>query len=298
MPCFHPISAWKPNPAKTKSTRIFFKWSPVAGEPIEVPCGRCLGCRMSKAQDWQTRLQHEASQHNASSFLTLTYNDAELPADYGLCVRDLQLFMKRLRKWWDHPIRFFACGEYGDTGLRPHYHALVFGLEFGDLVPWRKTPTGYITYRSAQLEKLWTQGHAEVGTVTSESAGYVARYCLKKVNGDAADDHYTRAHPFTGEINRVKPEFIVMSRRPGIGATWLEKYAGDAFPSDFVVLDGTRKPVPAYYLRKQAEDYQQDLKAKRKEKALAHADDNTPDRLATKEEVLRLRVLNLKRELE
>lgn len=254
---------------------------------------------MAKAQDWQTRLTHEASQHDASSFLTLTYSDEHLPPDYSLCVRDLQLFMKRFRKSMEpERLRFFAVGEYGDVNLRPHYHAIIFGYDFPDKYYWRRSPAGYPLYRSPELEKLWTLGNAEIGSVTPESSGYVARYCLQKVNGFQAPDHYSRHNPYTGEVTRVKPEFIVSSRRPGIGGNWLEKYGStDLFPSDFVVIDGSKKPVPAYYLRKQVEQVQLEIKKKRQEAALQRQDNNTPERLAVREEVLRLRAINLKREL-
>lgn len=166
-------------------------------EPLEVPCYWCVGCRMSRAQDWATRIKHEASLHEANSFLTLTYSDDWLPDNYSVSVKALQDFMKRLRKSLEpKKIRFFACGEYGEKNLRPHYHLIIFGHDFPDRTLWRKTGSGYLTYRSASLEKVWPFGHCEIGTVTTESAGYVARYVLKKVTGQEAEGAYTRVHPF------------------------------------------------------------------------------------------------------
>lgn len=236
--------------------------------------------------------------HEASSFLTLTFSDEYLPPSYSVDVRDMQLFMKRLRKRIGKPVRFFACGEYGETNLRPHYHLILFGYDFPDRYPWRKTGSGFVTYRSAELEQVWWMGNAEIGTVTQESAGYVARYVLKKVNGRMADDHYRRIHPLTGEIVNVAPEFVTMSNKPGIGSGWYDKYSMDAFPSDFVIINGEKRPVPRYYKKKLEEETADEITAKRKQEARKRAADNTPERLAVREEVLTLRLDQLTRELD
>jgi hypothetical protein len=209
--------------------------------------------------------------------------------------------MKRVRKKLGTKVRFFGCGEYGEDNLRPHYHIILFGYDFPDKKPWRQTGSGHITYRSEELETLWTFGHSEIGTVLLQSAGYVARYVMKKVTGKAAAEHYRRIHPVTGEQVSVSPEFITMSTRPGIGAEWFTLYAREAFPSDFVVIDGEKRPVPRYYAKKQAlidEQLMEDVKTKRIDNAVSRSHDNTPERLATREEVTRLRVQRLRREME
>jgi hypothetical protein len=253
---------------------------------------------MDRARDWATRLTHEASQHAASCFVTLTFSDAHLPDDYSVSVRDTQLFMKRLRKRHGKAIRFFACGEYGDTNSRPHYHFALFGVDFSsDRYLWRRTPSGHLQYRSRALEELWPYGNSEIGSLTVQSAGYIARYITKKITGKLADTHYRRLHPLTGELVQVRPEFVVMSRRPGIGASWLGKYKCDAFPSDFVVIEGQKRPVPRYYLNALQEDERDSVILKRLAKGQAHAQDRTPDRLAVREEVQAIRLDKLKREL-
>lgn len=146
---------------------------------------------MDRARDWGTRIAHEATLHEASSFLTLTYRDESLPLDGGLEVRAVQLFLKRLRKKLEPArVRFYACGEYGDSNARPHYHILLFGYDFPDKTVWRKSSSGFLLYRSKILEELWPFGHSEIGSVTPATGAYVARYCLKKVTGPPADDHY------------------------------------------------------------------------------------------------------------
>lgn len=250
--------------------------------------------------------------HTQSSFVTLTFNDQYLPEDYSVNSRDLNLFMKRLRKALGHNrVRFFACGEYGDQNGRPHYHLLLFGYDFPDRTPWRRAPSGEVLYRSELLERVWPFGHAEIGAVTEQSIQYVARYILKKITGDAADEHYSRIHPLTGEYLRVRPEFITMSRRPGIGAGWFDKFARDAFPSDFVVIDGKKRPVPRYYLEKekakpQAEDFTPEHRAgnvfrvgvQRAKKSHQQKENNTPERRATREASLNLKVSRFKRDLD
>lgn len=254
---------------------------------------------MDRAKDWAARLHHEAKLHEANSFLTLTYSDANLPDDYSVSVRDLQLFMKRLRKALPVKVRFFACGEYGDKKGRPHYHVLLFGYDFmSDRRLWRKSPAGYLLYRSPTLEKIWTYGHSEIGEVTYQSAGYVARYCLETIGGEMAEEHYTRIHPITGEQVRVHPEFITMSTQPGIGKGWFKQFGGDAFPSDYLIIDGHKHPVPRYY-KKQLSDRDAFLVVtKRKRKSLDHRENNTPERLAVREELQHLRAQQLKRDTE
>lgn len=256
-----------------------------------------MPCRLNRSSEWATRLYHEAQCHEESAFVTLTYSDENLPLDYSVSTRELQLFFKRLRKGTGVKLRYLACAEYGDIGLRPHYHAVIFGLAFADRTPWRQTSTGFVTYRSAQLEKYWTLGHSEIGSVTPQSAGYVARYVTKKVTGDLAQQHYTRMHPITGEIVRVAPEFLLCSTRPGLGMPWLDKYKGDIYPSDFVVVNGTKKPVPKYYTKKLNEREALTVKAARKAAALEKPA-QSDWRLPVIEECTETRLTLLKRELE
>lgn len=252
---------------------------------ILLPCGQCTGCRVDRAREWSVRCMHEAKMHDYNSFLTLTYNDENLPVNGSLDYRHFQLFMKRLRIKIG-PVRFFMCGEYGDQTQRPHYHALIFGYDFPDKKPWRKAANDHMLYRSQELESLWKYGNAEIGTVTLQSAGYCARYCIKKVYGDAAESHY-------GE--RL-PEFGHMSLKPGIGATFFDKFQADIYPSDFCVADGRITSIPKYYdkLYKGSLD---EIKETRELKASKHIKNNSHERLAVREEVLNAKLKFLKREL-
>lgn len=89
-----------------------------------------------------------------------------------------------------------------------------------------------------------------------------------------------------------------MSRKPGLGQTWFEKYKGDAFPSDFVIVDGRKMPVPKFYNKKLIEEELERYKRARKQKMLKHKADNTPERLKVREEIMASRVTQLKRDLK
>lgn len=219
---------------------------PLGGQPeiIRVPCGKCYACRLDRAKDWALRCMHEASLHDHNCFLTLTYRD--VPEGGTLVVRDVQLFFKRLRKHIDPvKISYYACGEYGEKLGRPHYHVLLFGYNFEDLevqgishAKSRFSTHGQnIIWKSEILDRIWGHGYCWIGSVTLQSAGYVARYVRKKITGPPARDHYR------GKL----PEFALMSRNPAIGKRWFEKYKNDVYPKDFTTWDGRKYRAPKYY---------------------------------------------------
>lgn len=242
------------------------------------------------------RCQHEASLYDDNAFITLTYDDDNLPDDRSLRVRDFQLFMKRLRKEYGAGIRFYHCGEYGETYGRPHYHACLFNHDFPDKYPWFQSKSGEMVYRSESLEELWPMGICSTGGVTFKSAAYCARYIMKKVTGDMADDHYL--DPETGVIR--KPEYTTMSRRPGIGKAWFEQFKSDVYPHDFVVMNDQKVRPPKYYDGLYELDHKQSfrkIKARRKANSAQHADNNTPERLKVREKVQDARLSKLHRSL-
>lgn len=319
MTCYHPLKAYRSLAADPETGKHGLVFNPVKalieGSSIKLPCGRCHGCRMDRAQDWATRCLHEAQMHERNCFLTLSYSNEHVPQDFSVRKRPFQLFMKRLR-FEGLLCRFFAVGEYGEQTLRPHYHALLFGVDFEDKTPWAKR-NGFQTFKSKLLDKLWPFGHHEIGTVTAQSAGYVARYTLKKLNGPVADDHYWRRSPVDGQFYRVEPEFSLMSRRPGIGTTWFDRFSGDAFPSDFLVVEGRKVRPPQFYLDKYAarhvpasprpgfllrdEASAPDLQIKRKRKLASLQPEarwnSTPERLEVREVVATERMKRLVRQL-
>lgn len=238
--------------------------------------------------------------HKNNSFLTLTFDDKHFPKTGSVSLRDVQLFIKKLRFSVGHKIRFFACGEYSpEPNFRPHYHLLIFGHQFSDLKQFKKQKS-YIIYTSQKLQKLWPYGFTTTGIINYQSAAYVARYSLKKIGGPMAADHYTRPHQLTGVLTRVEPEFITMSKKPGLGSTWLEHYEADCYPSDYLIVDGKKHPVPKFYDRilKLTDEKKLDrLKRVRKANANKHRADQTKERLAVREECQEARLKVLPRTL-
>ncbi len=242
MPCFKPLEGFR-----SPSGGIVFSRHHSLGLRMTVPCGQCIGCRLERSRQWAVRCMHESSLHSDTSFVTLTYDDEHLPRFGSLLMDDWQKFFKRLRKRVGK-VRFFGCGEYGEQFGRPHYHACLFGVDFPDKVLW-STRGGHDCFRSPLLESIWTYGQSEIGSLTFESAAYVARYCVKKVTGKAAEAHYQCVDPETGEMSSRLPEFATMSRRPGIGAGWFHLYADEVYPSDEVIVRGKSSKPPRFYDR-------------------------------------------------
>lgn len=238
--------------------------------------------------------------HELKCFVTLTYSDKFLPPGKTLVKRHFQLFMKRLRKLHKYNVRYFMCGEYGDKDRRPHYHALLFGIDFADKKVHSTSKRGHKLYISETLDKTWGLGHCWIGNVTHQSAGYCARYALKKITGDRAITHYQNVDIDTGEIHNIIPEYGQMSLRPAIGKTWYEKYKSDVFPSDFLVIAGKKAPVPEYYaklLKRENPEAHEAVKSARFTEARKDRANQTPARLAVREECLTSKITQLKRTL-
>ena len=203
--------------------------------------------------------------HSENSFITLT-TSVESVKKYGrsLDVAVFQKFMKRFREELDpdrklkigprrprKKIRFFHCGEYTQSFL-PHYHALIFGYGFPDRKYWCMNKSGtHKLYRSDMLERLWPFGHSYIGDVSFESAAYVARYVMKKVVV-TRDDQDRLIMKDTGEL--LSREYVTMSRRPGIGATWYEKFKSDVYPYGDRVVRGRKMRPPKFYDKRYSDD--------------------------------------------
>ena len=312
MPCYKPLSGWRSDiPNENGKFPILF--SPPKGKDlpeVELPCSRCIGCRLEYSRQWALRIMHEKSCHDEACFITLTFNDENLPDDMSLDKREWQLFLKKLRKNL-HPkkIRFFMCGEYGqdqdmlkigiDAIGRPHYHAIIFGHQFTDLEPYEKNAQGDILYTSKHLEHIWGKGFVSVGNVDFESAAYVARYVVKKITGEAALDRYQYYDEETGQIFLKQVEFCLQSRRPGIARNWYEKYKDD-LTKGFITERGIRMQPPKYYDNLFSVDKPHtfdDIKEMRKMEQENKSFDNTPDRLAVKEHLTQKKLKTLKRNL-
>lgn len=219
MTCVYPLDGWRTkSPNESGKYGLTFSADEASlDEPLAVACGKCIGCRRDQARDWGIRCYHESVMHSKNAFVTLTY--AMEPTDFS--VVDLQLFLKRLRKFYTR-FRYFACGEYGTLSGRAHYHALIFGQDFREV----SYAINDSLYGNPCLDSIWGKGLASVGSVTPESCFYTAGYCQKKIDSES---------------------FSVMSRRPGIGRSFLDKYQTDLLSSGTCVVGSREMPVPKRY---------------------------------------------------
>ncbi len=237
MPCYTPLHAYKGRKKENGKISIAFKRTDsFRGERLELACGQCIGCRLEYSRQWAIRCVHETTQHEDNCFITLTYDEKNKPKDGNLQLRDFQLFMKRLRKY-EKPkkIRFYHCGEYGEENNRPHYHSIIFGHDFQDKTLFTQKG-GYKLYTSTTLDKIWeNKGYATIGEANFETAAYVARYMLKKQKGETAKEQI--------RIN----EYATMSRRPGIGHSWINENLLDVYSRDKVTINGKQSIPPKYY---------------------------------------------------
>ncbi len=271
MVCFHPLTAYRSSGGKI----VFSPKDGYVDLPVDLACGQCQGCRLERSRQWALRCVHEAQMHKKNSFITLTYSPEHVPKDGSLRLEDWQKFAKRLRRKAG-PFRFFHCGEYGEVNLRPHYHACIFGLDFiADRGLW-KDDGKFPLFRSPLLDKAWGLGFATVGALTFKSAAYVARYVMKKANGDLARVKYARVDE-NGEEYFVRPEYVTMSRRPGIGSKWFEKFKSDVYPSDEVVHEGKRYRPPRFYDSQLADEELDVYKVKRRRALGNRVKDLTPE---------------------
>lgn len=235
---------------------------------FQLPCGKCLSCRLENARQTAVRCIHEAQMYQNNSFVTLTYSDNYLKSE-KLIYKDFQDFVKRLRNhifqehlnkmfpdlpqkqqrslWNQLPkdrrkelyelikIGIFCAGEYGDKGKRPHWHALIFNWRPSDETFKYSNFRGDKVFSSEILNNLWSNGITEFGDVTFESAGYCARYATKKLVHGRDGEH---------EFNPISKR----SSKQGIGRKWIEKYHEDVFNYGYIVLPtGQQCGIPRYY---------------------------------------------------
>lgn len=288
MPCTSPLTGYV-----SAGGGMQFHRKGSDGRRMMVACGQCMDCRIDRARAWSIRCLHESQKYLENSFITLTYAPEHLPPGGTLVKKHFQDFIKRLRKSiGDRKISFFHCGEYGENLSRPHYHALLFGYDFQDKLPWKKSHDGSQIYTSKILEKLWGKGHATTGAVTITSANYCAGYILKKINGERAKDHY----------QGKQPEYITMSTRPAIGLDHIKKYRDEIYHSDTLVVRGKETRPPRFYdkqLRKGDPEKYDEIKKNRKTSRYTQQSikNSSLPRRKARAEITKSRVNQFKREL-
>jgi len=352
MACFHPMHAFQigvheaTGKPKYQLESQFTEWirHPEANDIIikdyiELPCGQCIGCRLDYSKQWANRCMLEAKQYQHNYVLTLTYAPEYLPIN-TLCDKEsgeitevgtlmpkhLQKFMKDLRRYYDYHynyksdmkynetlkiwegtnagIRFYACGEYGDLSERPHYHVICFNTPIYDLVPFFKNELGDQIYLSDTIEKIWGKGNISVMELTWNSAAYVARYVMKKQKGPDAEDYY--------KSKGIEPEFVRMSRSPGIARFYYDEHKDDIYKNDEMIILQKGKPQkvkPAKYYDRlfdlEEPEKLQALKEIRKmiaeekmKQELQKTDLDKNEYLAVKEATTKEKIKSLKRKLK
>lgn len=225
---------------------------PFRGPSGEFGCGQCIPCRINRRRMWTGRLELERGLHYQSIFATLTFSS---PGPYSVEPRHLQLFMKRLRRGYPAPLRFFGVGEYGEVNQRPHYHVAIFGMSMVD----HRWDSRGVVCGGPVFDAWWPWGNVHVGELNRDSAQYICGYVTKK---------WTKVDTFTESLlDGRHPEFVRMSNRPGIGAGFargaaagLSTLGGSAglakngdVPSELRV-DGKKFPLGRYLRRKLREE--------------------------------------------
>lgn len=296
MACYHPMTAYRSRSGRSPNGSWPITFSINEGYKdlkVIIPCGHCIGCRLELSRQWAIRCMMEAKEHDENCFVTLTYNNENLPEDMSVDKREVQLFMKKLRKKLFKEkgirIRHFLCGEYGDKFSRPHYHLCIFGYDFPDKILLERGED-YIICQSEELENIWRKGFCVVGALTFESAAYVARYVTKKVNGPQEESHYRGR----------KKEFALMSKKPGLGKKWLSEYKQDVLSVDSVIMRSNLRVRPPKYfdnmIKEEDPELYQKIKSERRRKI--KPEENTPERLRAKEHCKELKFKKLKRSYE
>lgn len=252
MPCFHPLEKHVDGRGREIFTGKSDTHPDLQGFNYahDVPCRGCYGCRMRKRLDLTLRGLHEFQDSSGiASFVTFTYRDSAMPDDWSLNKKVASNLTKNLgikiKRHYGVDVKYIIAGEYGDETDRPHYHAIIFGFNFPDKKPWKRSKNGDMYYTSEFLEEIWPHGFCPIGECNKQTIAYTCKYAMKKVTGELAKEHYFKTNRLTGEQFHVQPEFCNHS---WIGKSWFQKYQSDVFPADNIAHEGVLYPVPQYYL--------------------------------------------------
>lgn len=203
---------------------------------ITVPCGKCTSCRLAMASEWAARMIHESEYYDSTSFATFTYSDETLPADLSIDKTVITLLIKRIRKALEpRRIKYYANGEYGEKTGRPHYHAILFGIQ-PCFHCWSCCKTHMTADKPSGdceiLRKAWPKGIVDLGPLNYLTARYVANYMLKEPPKNIS------------LLNREKP-FTLMSK--GLGRRYLMDNADTLLKQKSIRIQGVKKRLPKYY---------------------------------------------------
>lgn len=237
MKCLHPILVREWQDRLDPKTGTYKK---VRTNSFQyVPCGSCVSCLSQKRNQWTYRLQKERSSSDYSFFLTLTYNEENIPVkiNEGLPYfvfnkKHVQDYLKRVRFMVskinkDLVCRYYCVSEYGKKTLRPHYHMQFFVKNDKNLQ--------YLKSICKILEAEWTFGYFQRKTTDDANIHYVTKYCIKSL--DELDSKC------------IDPPFILCSKRPYLGES-AEDLISKQSIQDKVFLNGFSMPTPRIYSEK------------------------------------------------
>jgi hypothetical protein len=338
MPCFHPLTAYrhKSGPQKNGKWPITFKakeaFTTIDGKfdnnKLQLPCGRCIGCRIERTRQWAVRCVLESRYYKRNCFITLTYDNEHLPKDKSVKKEDLRNFIKRLRKRLEkyyeiseegvpkkHKIKYFGCGEYGEHYSRPHYHVAIFGYDFSD-----KTAEGVIKDVRTGGELSWKGANGS--RTEGERSGSTSRkgpplkqsielekmwgkgFCsVGELNFDTAQyiaKYVTKklTKEYINYYGGRSPEFGAMSKN--IGKDFYMEFKNDITSTDRIILNRRRsiKP-PVFYDRLiELDDLPLYEKIKNNRKEKLNKEEYTPERLKAKELCMKQKLKQKKRTYE
>lgn len=254
MPCYTPLYMSRDGDGNYSLSRLKKHES-----YARVSCGQCIGCLLRRSRDWAVRCTHHTKTcaPNTAHFVTLTYADHLLPRHSitGKATFEddaISSFMKRLRtNTGQSGVKYFACREYGDRTLRPHYHICIFGLQLDDYRHYKRSRDGFDLFNSEHLSTAWqSRGHAVVAPATFNTVSYTARYTTKKIGSalKPIDRHYA-TDVITGECFEHLPERTYASNRPGLGHEFFIRHHDSLLGLGSTIIGNKRYPLPRYYLR-------------------------------------------------
>lgn len=218
-------------------------------KPVEVDgktfnCGSCLNCRINYTSAWTLRCLYELADWESASFITLTYDDLHLPSNYGLVADETTRFFKRLRKYLNNEspgrkIKYYACGEYGERTKRPHYHAIVFGLDsYSDSD--REILRDSWPYCEPWMFDKSRGRNSAMQPVTKDDIAYVTGYVQKKLKGELAEKEYFD--------KGILPPFSRVSH--GMGLNFALKNKERLVNNGYTYLGRQKIGIPRYFCEK------------------------------------------------
>lgn len=191
-----------------------------------LPCGKCAFCIKKQIDAWCLRLSHEMEVSSSAHFITLTYNDEHLPQSKELEKKHLQAYFKRVR-YHNKGLRYFGVGEYGSNFGRPHYHAVVFNVDDPEILS-----SAWTRILDKKTGELIEMGHMSGSKATMGRIRYMVSYMA-----------------LPQDVKHKQPPFRIMSRNPGIGKNYVEKYKHwhRARSDSVVYVNEMANAMPRYY---------------------------------------------------